>query len=90
MPRNSVFRVYEPFRNHGSLELQHNRISGPFPFLNPTRAIFRANPQALDLPNTENGTVRDLQAEQNQKRPDEHLSHKVEFLWRSRDNRKGR
>ncbi|KAF1842073.1 uncharacterized protein K460DRAFT_380026 [Cucurbitaria berberidis CBS 394.84] len=40
--RNTAFRpTREPLRDDAALQLQHSRVTGPVPFLNPTRAHFR-------------------------------------------------
>ncbi|CAO2648004.1 Nn.00g089260.m01.CDS01 [Neocucurbitaria sp. VM-36] len=42
MKRNAAFRpAHEPLRHDGHLELEKHRVTGPVPFLNPTRAHFR-------------------------------------------------
>ncbi|KAI8937251.1 hypothetical protein NX059_006460 [Plenodomus lindquistii] len=42
MPRNQVFEpVREPFRHDPDMHLEDDRVTGPFSFLNPTRARFR-------------------------------------------------
>ena len=88
MPRNKLFHseAHEPLRAHKSFELLHNRVTGPFSFLNPTRAAYRHNP-AYD-----NGlaTASGLDEDKTPKRDDEQLASNVSFYWRSRDNRKGR
>ena len=97
MSRNESFHSEsrEPLRAHQSLELQQDRISGPFSFLNPTRAAFEhkypkewtsgyADAAGKD-PNAK-GSV----SEQVAGREDEQLASNIEFKWRSRDNRKGR
>ncbi|MCJ1307415.1 hypothetical protein MMC25_001061 [Agyrium rufum] len=42
MKRNNTFNpLREPLRSHSSLELQNEHTTGPFSFLNPTRAHYR-------------------------------------------------
>ena len=85
MPRNTAFHSqrHEPFRSQSHLELQH--ITGPFSFLNPTRATFiHLNPKGENLEQS-NQNVEQRRPEQ-----DEQLAAKVALKWRSRDNRKGR
>ena len=88
MPRNTAFHSqrHEPFRTQSSLELQNDHITGPFSFLNPTRATFRR-------PTANNEGSKDLDhhlEERSPLRKDEQLASDIEFRWRSRDNRKGR
>ncbi|KAF2033610.1 hypothetical protein EK21DRAFT_58222 [Setomelanomma holmii] len=41
MKRNEAFRANsEPFATEPALQLEHHRVTGPLPFLNPTRAHF--------------------------------------------------
>jgi hypothetical protein len=47
--RNKVFHpAREPIRDEAGLQLEHDRVTGPLPFLNPTRAHYRhgARPDA--------------------------------------------
>ena len=88
MPRNAAFhsQSHEPFRSQCSLELQHDHITGPFPFLNPTRATFRHIPHNRKSFNN----IHHSAGEESSERKDEQLAPNIEFQWRSRDNRKGR
>ena len=93
-PRNKHFHTHEPFQNDNRLILQ--RAEGPFGFLNPTRAHFDhsalvgSTKQPSDDTATshesvdENGTHDKSFAESNVP------AKNARFLWRSRDNRKGR
>lgn len=97
MPRNKAFHshFYEPLRGHSSLELQHDRITGPFSFLNPTRASFKhISPEKtrLDCSKGSLDRVNDelVSEEIAPRQKDEQLASDIEFKWRSRDNRKGR
>ncbi|KEF61402.1 uncharacterized protein A1O9_02968 [Exophiala aquamarina CBS 119918] len=96
MPRRNqhFLASLEPFRNHESLSLQ--RAEGPFAFLNPTRAHYQ-------YPVTRNGDLEAKQHHSPRQHPESHVSHAdhgcststypasfIQFLWRSRDNRKGR
>ncbi|KAL9134784.1 MAG: hypothetical protein Q9175_004033 [Cornicularia normoerica] len=88
MPRNTAFcsQRHEPFQSQSSFELQHDHITGPFSFLNPTRATF--NPSTS---NNKGSNDLDHNSEDNSpKRKGEQLASYIEFKWRSRDNRKGR
>ena len=88
MPRNTAFHSqhHEPFRSQSSLELQHDFITGPFSFLNPTRATFRHSLPIGKSSNDHNSKLEEISPE----RKDEQLASNIEFTWRSRDNRKGR
>jgi len=85
------FQSHEPLRAHKTLELQHDRITGPFSFLNPTCALFKHTPpKGIDY-GYPNGIDNDQVSEENAPRQkDEQLASNFEFKWRSRDNRKGR
>lgn len=89
MPRNTAFhsQSHEPLRANPSLELQHDRITGPFSFLNPTRAAFKHVPGKDKTVGIQNGHTS---AEKDPNHSDEQLASNIEFKWRSRDNRKGR
>ena len=94
-PRNKHFHTREPFENDNRLTLRH--AEGPFTFLNPTRAHFEhsalspkretddlaTSQDSVDDEAAKHGTPNDL-GEANTPAKD------VRFLWRSRDNRKGR
>ncbi|KAL6879126.1 hypothetical protein J3F83DRAFT_725161 [Trichoderma novae-zelandiae] len=98
--RNSRFHTREPFRHDAKLTLQH--AEGPFRFLNPTRAHFDHSAlSAPRFPRDETKTPResggdDAEAaatrhDQSKEAADSNVPAKnVRFLWRSRDNRKGR
>ncbi len=91
-PRNQAFQTREPFEHDDRLALQ--RAEGPFSFLNPTRAHFNhtgltpSKPTADDNATShesvhEHGTPKQY-GKSNVPAKD------IKFLWRSRDNRKGR
>lgn len=105
MPRNHTFAPErEPFRDVDALHPHHARISGPVSFLHPTRAQFhhtglsdKKTTDSLDSTSTpaasdeekaypSNGTDE----EQAYPSDDKATANHVSFLWRSRDNRKGR
>ena len=88
MPRNTAFHSqrHEPFRSQSSLELQHDHITGPCTFLNPTRATFRHSISNLKRSNDPNHNSEETSPELK----DEQLASNIGFIWRSRDNRKGR
>lgn len=95
MACNTAFRSqsHEPLRANPSLELQHDRVTGPFSFLNPTRAAFKHVPtkdKRYGASNgVQNGEGHTLE-EKDPKHSDEQFASNIEFKWRSRDNRKGR
>ncbi|RFU75400.1 integral membrane [Trichoderma arundinaceum] len=93
--RNRRFLTREPFRNDDRLTLQ--RAEGPFGFLNPTRAHF--NHAELSSASTsgeiatphESGDDAEVRREPPKQDTESNVPAKnVRFLWRSRDNRKGR
>ena len=98
MRRSNHFHPsHQPFRAHQSLELLQNLTSGPFPFLNPTRAYYKHNTlpdQRLPSPADGLDGLRDYGLGETEKTPnnhqDEQSASNVAFEWRSRDNRKGR
>ena len=98
MPRNQRFssEAHEPFREQKSLELQHDRVTGPFSFLNPTRASFKHTPPATEAVRPSSSSIQESTkdvhkpAEKVSLGSNEQLTSAVEFKWRSRDNRKGR
>ena len=96
MPRNKDFHpLREPFRSHQSLEVHNGHTSGPFSFLNPTRAYYRHNALSDQSSTSSNDgstgpndpTLNEKEDEPNK---NEQPTSDVEFKWRSRDNRKGR
>ena len=88
MSRNTAFHSqrHEPFRSQSSFELQHDHLTGPFSFLNPTRAKFRHS----TLNDKSSNHLDHTSEERSPERENEQLASNVEFTWRSRDNRKGR
>ncbi|KAM0253096.1 hypothetical protein ACHAQJ_007418 [Trichoderma viride] len=93
--RNRRFLTREPFRNDDRLTLQH--AEGPFGFLNPTRAHFNHSAfsagSASDKTATPHESGDDAEARHKPPKQDADSSvpaKNVRFLWRSRDNRKGR
>ncbi|KAF2487674.1 hypothetical protein BDY17DRAFT_289421 [Neohortaea acidophila] len=95
LARNQTFRPErEPFRYTNTLQLDNNKISGPFSFLNPTSAHF--HPAKLDKASSASQTPSEEEDEAGQSKS----SHKrsghevpasnVAFKWTSRNNRKGR
>lgn len=82
MSRNRTFHSFEPLKSNPSLQLQQNHITGPFSFLNPTRASFK-----FALP--QEGGSAPVNGDEDSLDKDQHASD-IKFKWRSRDNRKGR
>jgi len=96
MPRNKSFRANrEPFRDNGhKLRLDESEVEGPVCFFNPTRACF-IHPASV-LGKGDNTVSKQHQTptedeDQDERAPTtEQPAATVKFLWRSRDNRKGR
>lgn len=85
MPRNTQFHPdWKPLQNHPTLELRQSHVSGPFSFLNPTRARYAPTPGPHD-PTSQTERVNKNQQPSGPANPEV-----IEHLWRSRDNRKGR
>lgn len=91
-PRNKHFHTKEPFRENEKLALHH--AEGPFRFLNPTRAHFHHTSLApKSTPATPGETSENTplaHPARHQTSGSEVPAKNVKFLWRSRDNRKGR
>ncbi|KAJ9610416.1 hypothetical protein H2200_005193 [Cladophialophora chaetospira] len=91
-PRNRHFLTREPFAHDDRLTLQ--RAEGPFSFLNPTRAHF--DHTGLTPSKTtpdDNATSHESVNEHEKPKRDAESNvpaSDIRFLWRSRDNRKGR
>ena len=84
MSRSKAFHpAHEPFRENTSIQLQDSHVTGPFSFLNPTRAHFQH--AALQLSSKTTSDKSKVEPEK-----DEPFAPEIEFKWRSRDNRKGR
>lgn len=101
MSRSTAFRSRKPLHSHKSLELRHDRISGPFSFLNPTRAAFshvltrnsdisRTSGHASGDAPDEDQTRKEEQGASTKPGNNEQFASNIAFKWRSRDNRKGR
>lgn len=93
--RNRRFFTREPFRHDDRLTLQH--AEGPCGFLNPTRAHFDHSKLCAGSASNEIVTPQESgdDAEARRKPPKQDVDSNVpakniRFLWRSRDNRKGR
>ncbi|KAJ5948448.1 hypothetical protein N7454_001755 [Penicillium verhagenii] len=91
MVRNKEFRPgREPFQGHPSLELRRSHITGPMPFLNPTRARYAPAPGKDVSSSTDQPTSQRPTTTPGSKPTPAPTPGFVEHLWRSRDNRKGR
>ena len=94
MPRNNAFysSAHEPLRTNPFIDIQHDRVTGPFSFLNPTRAAFKPTPSKDQSFGTScSPGANHIHSKNTHCRQDnEQSASKVEFQWRSRDNRKGR
>ncbi|KIW08247.1 uncharacterized protein PV09_01174 [Verruconis gallopava] len=82
---------WEPLRSHSALQLVESRISGPFNFLNPTRAHFK-HVQSKDEDDGSNDEVENKDAGREMAQPSNKQAPaaQVEYRWTSRNNRKGR
>lgn len=98
MTRNSQFQPgREPLAHEPRLRLRRSHVSGPFSFLNPTRAHYEPSHRPQQQEQRHQPTVPPSKDEEDQFRP-EHTTApdsqtpavRVERVWRSRDNRKGR
>ncbi|EXJ56866.1 hypothetical protein A1O7_07210 [Cladophialophora yegresii CBS 114405] len=95
-PRNRHFATREPFESDDRLTLQ--RAEGPFGFLNPTRAHFNHSGLATlktTAPSDDIATSLSHESVNGHRTPkaleESNVPAKdIGFLWRSRDNRKGR
>ena len=98
MTRNRGFIAsHDPLRAHPSLKRLEGFTTGPFSFLNPTRAHYRHTslPKCVpentspDLNGAKETNSTDVDKDAAPNKDEEYISN-VEFKWRSRDNRKGR
>jgi hypothetical protein len=89
MSRNTAFAAeHEPFRDHPHLQLQDSNTGGPVQFLNPTRGQFH-HTKLVPSKETSNWPASNSSVDEEELQ-DEIPASQVSFLWRSRDNRKGR
>ncbi|KAL2419237.1 hypothetical protein ABEF95_004145 [Exophiala dermatitidis] len=92
--RSRHFRRRQPFEHDHSLILE--RADGPVGFFNPTRAHFlystvsRVKEQIEKEVQDTDDAVRDGVKEEKREHKSPEAAKNVRFLWRSRDNRKGR
>ncbi|EXJ87817.1 hypothetical protein A1O1_04744 [Capronia coronata CBS 617.96] len=92
-PRNKHFRRHEPFQHDKTLTLE--RAEGPVGWFNPTRAHFLYPVRSRLKDGAETGHTSDESPHESHQniasQPEATQPAKtVKFLWRSRDNRKGR
>lgn len=78
---------FEPLEHHASLQLIPSRISGPFNFLNPTRANFQHKRSG-----DKDGGLSEKRSQRIDDESNERLreADEVEYRWNPRNNRKGR
>ena len=94
--RSKAFHpMREPFREHDDLHLEPSRVHGPVPFLNPTKAQFHHTNLSEKLHDLEDEVTpstspSDEEKVNGQQSTTGQRASEVSFLWRSRDNRKGR
>jgi hypothetical protein len=91
--RNTRFHPNrEPLRDRLSLELQSHQITGPFKFLNPTQAPYRHREidEKFPLDDTEDSGLVSTGKNGHHVIGPRRRAASIDFLWRSRDNRKGR
>ncbi len=89
MSHNTGFpSPYEPLQHHDLLYLQPIHTTGALSFLHPTHAVFfHRGVRPAEMPNVTNESKADCV----QTVPsDQQLASDIPFIWRSRDNRKGR
>ena len=93
MMRNKSFSPsHQPFQTRDAIQLADAHTTGPFAFLNPTRAHFTHTakpPEEHPGSDDDHLAVSSAQGKEHQSE-DEQLASDIEFKWRSRDNRKGR
>ena len=85
----------EPLRELADLKRHISKTSGPFGFLNPTRAHFY-HIHTDENGQSSNGNIGGIGSSSSANEPDfelpphEKAADKVEYVWTSRNNRKGR
>ncbi|KAI7352415.1 hypothetical protein KC354_g12000 [Hortaea werneckii] len=92
LTRNKTFHpAHEPLQNRQDLQLDADKIHGPLPFLNPTRADYDHVPVK---PGADLGTVTKATTESGSAQPtpgdNDETSPETRYRWTSRNNRKGR
>jgi hypothetical protein len=92
-PRNKHFHWREPFEGDDRLTLL--RAEGPLVCLNPTRGHFNHSGLASSKPTSSDDTAASHEGVDEHRIPKQYEGSDVPakdigFLWRSRDNRKGR
>ena len=83
MSRNATFESpgRQALVSHPQARLEEDRVTGPIPFFNPTRARF-------DLPSSETAPI-DAPSNSNAGATAPPVGD-AQYEWRSRDNRKGK
>lgn len=84
--RSQHFGLRPPLADHSHLKLHH--AEGPFANFNPTRAHFTVSTPASSTAEETDETPKDEISTDKKKQTSPHPG--IQFLWRSRDNRKGR
>lgn len=84
--RNQHFGKRPPLADHHHLKL--HRADGPFASLNPTRAHFGFSTPTSSTTDDTDQAPKDEISPDNKSQASMHPG--IQFLWRSRDNRKGR
>ncbi|KAI7356338.1 hypothetical protein KC320_g2296 [Hortaea werneckii] len=96
LTRNKTFQAArEPLQNRQDLQLDANKVHGPLPFLNPTRADYDHVPVK---PRADPGIATKGANEQELTQPtpgdddddDDEKTPEARYRWTSRNNRKGR
>ena len=96
LKRNQTFHPKrEPLQWTSALRRHISKTTGPFGFLNPTRAYYShvADDSKKALSDTEasnDGATSAKTKQQFKLPPHEHPADRVQYIWTSRNNRKGR
>lgn len=84
----------EPLRDHPALHRHVSRTTGPFFWLNPTRAYYShvddKDEESAPAEQETNGEGINPKSQDMKLSAHEHPAQNVEFVWSSRNNRKGR
>lgn len=83
-PKSASIPETHFLRNQADPSLESTHVSGPIAFLNPTRVHFRPAPKSKERQEEEELQQQAGAVTTTGKQPS------VEYLWRARDNRKGR
>ena len=77
-------------RNHDSLQLDDNKVHGPFSFLNPTQAHYNHVSPSAGKASEESDSSRTHEQAAGTKDEETQPASNIGFKWTSRNNRKGR